>query len=68
MDTFKAWDEMNKIEDWPYGDDKKRSDLYAKLKKAEKTMHRAELKMRRSFTAWEKARATHKRLTKLLER
>lgn len=59
---------MQKIEDWPYGNDKKRSDLYAKLKKAEKALQRAEVRMRRGFVAWEKARRAHKRLVKLLEK
>lgn len=68
MNTFKAWDEMQTIEGWPYADDKKRSDLYAKLKKAEKAQLRAEVKMRRAFVAWEKARRAHKRLAKLLEK
>ena len=36
MTNVENWEELNRIEGWPYADDKKRSDLYAKLKKAEK--------------------------------
>ena len=59
---------MQHIEGWPYASDKKRSDLYAKLKKAGQAQLRAETRMRRAFVAWEKARRAHKRLVKLLEK
>lgn len=60
---------MTTIEGWPYANDKRQGkDLQTKFKAAEKVLHRAEAKMRRAFVAWEKARATHKRIVKLLEK
>lgn len=59
----------NTIEGWPYDNHPKQGkDLQTRFQKAEKALHRAELKMRRAFTAWEKARRTHKRIVKLLEK
>lgn len=57
------------VEGWPYeGHAKQGKDLQSKYNRAEKALFRAEARMRRAFTAWEKARATHKRIVKLLEK
>lgn len=60
---------MSAIEGWPYEDHPKRGkDLQTKYHKAEKALYRSEARMRRAFTAWEKARRDHKRIVKLLEK
>lgn len=60
---------MTTIEGWPYeGHPKTGKDLQTKYQKAEKALFKAEARMRRAFTAWEKARATHKRVIKQIEK
>lgn len=59
---------MTTIEGWPYvGHAKQGKDLQSRYNRAEAALKKAEARMRRAFTAWEKARRAHSRITKQLE-
>lgn len=60
---------MSSIEGWPYADHPKRGrDLQTRFTKADANLKRAEARMRRAFTAWEKARREFARVARRLEK
>jgi len=56
------------IEGWPFDGPPESVGAQARYNKAAARLTRAEARMRRSFNAWEKARAAERRMAKALER